>query len=232
MSELTTYTDRIVAEHEAAQAAAASAVEHAIRCGELLIEAKAAMPHGSFGDYVATLPFAATTARGYMRLARLDDAKRQRVADFSLRDALAEIAEPRPPADTGCAPGEIYLPRLREWLCLLDQHGAIGTALWHAMELRSVPPRTVGAVLWCAAKGGPALAYQIRLQDRLADACAWYLACVADDWGGRGADYAATLSDPATARDCVAHGRGCDEPTMLPTVDQAITALIGLAEAA
>ena len=79
----------IVAEHEAAQDAARSAVLHAIRCGELLIEAKDSMPHGQFGSFCRQLPFAERTARAYMQLARLDEEKRQRVADsMSLRAAL------------------------------------------------------------------------------------------------------------------------------------------------
>jgi hypothetical protein len=81
----------IVAEHQAAQDAARSAVLHAIRCGELLIEAKDSMPHGQFGAFCRQLPFAERTARAYMQLARLDDEKRQRVANMPMRDALQLI---------------------------------------------------------------------------------------------------------------------------------------------
>lgn len=83
----------IVAEHEAAQASMRSAVVHAIRAGELLIEAKAGIPHGDFGEFCKALPFSDRTGRGYMRLARLDAEERQRVADMSLREALEAIAE-------------------------------------------------------------------------------------------------------------------------------------------
>lgn len=89
------FTVAIVEAHRAATGAMRDAVAHAVRAGELLTQAKAAIPHGSFGAYCAGLPFAATTARGYMRLARLDPAKRQRVADMPLRAALLELAEPR-----------------------------------------------------------------------------------------------------------------------------------------
>ena len=67
-----------------------------IRAGELLIQAKAALPHGAFGSWLsANVEFSDRTARGYMRLAGLDEAKRQRVADLSLRSALAAIADQR-----------------------------------------------------------------------------------------------------------------------------------------
>ena len=89
----------INAERAAATGALRDAVAHAVRAGELLIEAKDTMPHGSFGAFCAGLPFAETTARGYMRLARLDPANRQRVADMPLRTALLEIAEPQPEPD-------------------------------------------------------------------------------------------------------------------------------------
>lgn len=89
---VTCYDQQIVAAHTAATSAMRDAVGHAIRAGELLTKAKASMPHGSFGTFCASLPFAATTARAYMRLAALDPANRQRVADMPLRLALQNIS--------------------------------------------------------------------------------------------------------------------------------------------
>lgn len=94
-AELTNYRQQIVVAHASASGAMRDAVTHAVRVGELLAQAKAALPRGSFGAFCTTLPFAATTARGYMRLAALDPANRQRVADMPLRAALLELAEPR-----------------------------------------------------------------------------------------------------------------------------------------
>jgi hypothetical protein len=86
----------IHAEHEAAQRCARDAVAHAIRAGELLLEAKAALPHGAFGAWLrANVEFSDRTAQGYMRLAKLDDEKRNGVADLSLRQALTALSEPR-----------------------------------------------------------------------------------------------------------------------------------------
>jgi hypothetical protein len=93
---LTDFVPSIVAAHELATEALRGAVAHAVQAGELLLNAKAAAPHGTFGSFCATLPFSPTTARGYMRLARLDPENRQRVADLPLRAALLEIAEARP----------------------------------------------------------------------------------------------------------------------------------------
>ena len=84
-------------EHQAAVSAARSAVEHAIKCGELLLKAKATVGHGGWLAWVETnCTFGQRTAQGYMRLARelprLDEANAQRVADLSLRDALGTLA--------------------------------------------------------------------------------------------------------------------------------------------
>ena len=91
---LTVTAAAIQTEHKAAQRCASEAVAHAIRAGELLIEAKAALPHGAFGAWLAAnVEFSDRTARGYMQLAGLDEAKRQRVADLSLREAMVTIAD-------------------------------------------------------------------------------------------------------------------------------------------
>ena len=87
----------IAQEHQAAVGAARSAVKHALKCGELLLEAKATIGHGGWLAWVETnCTFGQRTAQGYMRLARelprLDEANAQRVADLSLRDALAAVA--------------------------------------------------------------------------------------------------------------------------------------------
>lgn len=90
----------INAAHAAAQASAQSAIEHAHHCGELLIQAKAAVPHGGWLPWLkAHTTVSERTAQGYMRLAthwEALQAKAQRVADLPLRDALALIAEPAP----------------------------------------------------------------------------------------------------------------------------------------
>jgi hypothetical protein len=88
---------RIRAEHEAAQSALRSAVSHAVEAGKLLIEAKKTVGHGNWAAWIKdNCEFSERAARGYMRLARelpkLEDGKRQRVADLSLRDALASLS--------------------------------------------------------------------------------------------------------------------------------------------
>jgi hypothetical protein len=83
-------------EHRAAHGAYKAAVTHAIKAGELLLSAKSRIPHGEWLSWVQeNCEFSQRTATGYMKLALLPTAKRQRVADFSLRQALTEIAEPK-----------------------------------------------------------------------------------------------------------------------------------------
>ncbi|MEJ7804019.1 MAG: DUF3102 domain-containing protein [Candidatus Limnocylindria bacterium] len=81
-------------EHEAAQQAFASAVEHAVRCGELLAEAKAQVRHGEWLPWLAEhFPASPRTAQGYMRLANHPDA--QGVAHLGIEGALRHLAAPK-----------------------------------------------------------------------------------------------------------------------------------------
>ena len=89
---------QINAAHDDACRAAQSAISHARRAGDLLIEAKAGLEHGSWlswlGEHCPTIP--ERTAQAYMRVARdwpTLEAKAQRVADLPLRDALALLSE-------------------------------------------------------------------------------------------------------------------------------------------
>ena len=91
---------QINAAHDDACRAAQSAVAHARRAGQLLIEAKAGLAHGSWlswlGEHCPTI--SERTAQAYMRVARdwpVLEANPQRVADLPLRDALALLAEPK-----------------------------------------------------------------------------------------------------------------------------------------
>jgi hypothetical protein len=82
----------IRAEHDAAQGAWRTAVEHAINCGRLLLEAKAQLSHGEWGRWLEeNFPASRRTAQGYMQLAR-EAADARRVADLGVRGALKEIA--------------------------------------------------------------------------------------------------------------------------------------------
>lgn len=97
-AELGDLAGEIRREHGATQDAFQSAVVHAIRCGELLIEAKAALPHGSWGDWISeNFPASTRTAQGYMRLARAEDA--QGLAHLGIEGALRELAAPKQEQD-------------------------------------------------------------------------------------------------------------------------------------
>jgi hypothetical protein len=61
----------INAEHQAAQRGAADAVQHAVRCGQLLIEKKAGLKHGEFMPWIEThCQVPRSTATVYMKAAR------------------------------------------------------------------------------------------------------------------------------------------------------------------
>ena len=88
---------RINAEHEAISGALQSGMQHAIAAGQLLIEAKKVVPHSGWLAWIGeNCAFSERTAQAYMRVARSlanmsDQAKAQRVADLSFRDALQHV---------------------------------------------------------------------------------------------------------------------------------------------
>ena len=84
----------IEAEHLAATRDAIAALEHAIACGNLLLEAKAQVGHGGWIPWVeANLTFGDRQARKYMRAANHASAIRNSNADFTLDNAMAMLAE-------------------------------------------------------------------------------------------------------------------------------------------
>jgi len=84
-------------EHSAPRAAMATGLEHAIKAGKFLQEAKSIVEHGEWLPWLKkNCAFSERTAQCYMRTARecpkLDQEKAQRVADLSFREALKAIA--------------------------------------------------------------------------------------------------------------------------------------------
>ena len=96
--------DEIGQEVAASEADFQSAVSHAIRAGEKLIEAKGLVAHGEWSQWLAKhFPGSQRTARNYMRLA----ANRQRVADLpSVREAVALLAAPKQEPKPALPPAE------------------------------------------------------------------------------------------------------------------------------
>ena len=86
-------------EHQLARMSADSAVQHAMRCGNLLVAAKIEAKHGGWLPWLsANCPeISQRTAQCYMRLHQqlVDPANTQRVAGLSLRRAIDELTESR-----------------------------------------------------------------------------------------------------------------------------------------
>jgi hypothetical protein len=89
--------DKINQEHAACERAARDVIKHAIRAGDLLTEAKAAVPHGQWLPWLRE-HFAGSPriAQQYMQLAGVSPNTREAVAHLPLREALAAIATRRP----------------------------------------------------------------------------------------------------------------------------------------
>ena len=88
---------RIRAEHEATSLALRRTVEHAMAAGDLLLEAKATVPHGQWLQWFADNcgPISERTGQLYMKLAKnratieKEMANPQSVADLTLNEAAA-----------------------------------------------------------------------------------------------------------------------------------------------
>jgi hypothetical protein len=95
-ADLPTLADRVNAEHRACEEAVGAALSHAINAGELLTEAKAGVPHGSWGAWLAdNFEGSERTAQAYMKLYRRRDEIRNGAADLSLRGALKALSAPK-----------------------------------------------------------------------------------------------------------------------------------------
>jgi hypothetical protein len=69
-SRLTELARQAEGEHQLACSTAWQSIEHVIRCGEVLAEAKAEIPHGQWLAYIAdNLSFGPRQAQKYIRLA-------------------------------------------------------------------------------------------------------------------------------------------------------------------
>jgi len=85
----------INAEHRACETALKSGLAHALKAGELLLEAKSHTKHGEWGRWLAeNFEGSVRTAQAYMRVAnnRSELEMRNTVAHLSFRDAMGELA--------------------------------------------------------------------------------------------------------------------------------------------
>jgi hypothetical protein len=99
--EITTSTaDRINEVYALSERAASSAIDYAIQIGELLTEAKAGMPHGTWIPWVnENLRFTASQASRYMKLASYKDeieSNRESAHDLSIDSLLKQLTPPKP----------------------------------------------------------------------------------------------------------------------------------------
>jgi hypothetical protein len=99
VSHLTRLADEINIVHAKCLNAAGEALEHAIRCGELLTKAKGRCGHGDWAGWVrSNCSFAMRTAQAYMRISRNQRrlTKAPPVALLTVRGALDVLSEKRP----------------------------------------------------------------------------------------------------------------------------------------
>ena len=107
--ELTGMAGRINEEHRACERAVTSAVEHAVRCGEMLAEAKSRLGHGEWLPWLgANFAGSRQTADVYRKLAANKGLlNRQRAGKLSIRAALTQLE------GTGESGGKPYATLIR-----------------------------------------------------------------------------------------------------------------------
>jgi Protein of unknown function (DUF3102) len=85
-------------EHQAAIGSARSAIEHAVACGRLLIQAKDTVPHGGWLDWIDhNVTIGRRQAQKYMRLAEHPDALSNAKSNalLTIDSAISTIARPQ-----------------------------------------------------------------------------------------------------------------------------------------
>jgi Protein of unknown function (DUF3102) len=99
-----TLPEQIEAAHQAAIGAARSAIEHAIECGKLLLQAKAAVPHGQWLGWIEShLSFGPRQAQKYCRLAEHAD----QVLNANANSEVASIDDALAAMRCACDGGEL-----------------------------------------------------------------------------------------------------------------------------
>lgn len=115
--------------HRMARTCAESAVEHAIRCGQMLMQKKASLRHGEFEQWVTqNCEFSDRQARRYMQAAEKTDtrvrfdslrqllgieskpAKKQEASNTSARSVKGEVMNPPESAAQGSEAGNLNTP--------------------------------------------------------------------------------------------------------------------------
>ena len=116
---------RINTEAEAAHAAVRKGLEHALKAGELLIEAKAVVPHGQWLPWLeANCTVAERSAQLYMRVARERgklSGESAGLADLTLEQAAERLAKPKPPTLPERPSPDNLSNRLRRYLALFPE---------------------------------------------------------------------------------------------------------------
>jgi hypothetical protein len=113
-----------------------SAVGHAIRAGELLIEAKTQVEHGEWLPWLeANFPGSVRSAQGYMRIAR-NRAKYATVAHLGVGGALKQLTAPRKESE------DDHLGKTQEYIARADADYAKAAALMFdaAVEIAAMTP--------------------------------------------------------------------------------------------
>lgn len=100
IADLTSLAQRINEANQNALASSKKAILYAIECGEALINAKSLVKHGEWQSWLKNnCEVSERTAQNYMKLATeypsIEDAKAQRVADLSIREAIKELSKPK-----------------------------------------------------------------------------------------------------------------------------------------
>jgi hypothetical protein len=146
--------DKINAEHDACRATMQKGLEHALKAGQLLMEAKSGLAHGEWLPWLQTNcpDISERTAQRYMRLAENGDeleAKSATVADLTMRAAEEALTTPRgiEGNDPPVAPRLSWSERIAESNMLPEHQAFLEKCLGSMARCNYVIVREVGTAL-------------------------------------------------------------------------------------
>lgn len=128
---LSSLAQRINEANQNAHDSSKKAIYYAIECGDALINAKSLVKHGEWQSWLKNnCEVSERTAQNYMKLATeypsIEDAKAQRVADLSIREAIKELSKPK---EKPLTLDTDWMPK-GETLAVIFVNGLIGNTLY------------------------------------------------------------------------------------------------------
>lgn len=236
MNELMSLAAGINREHNLAEQMAKSAIEHALKAGELLIQAKAQCKHGGWLPWLeGSLDIGARQAQKYMRLFthRETLANASDNSHLTIDTALAAIAAPRETEQPDKQPHEMLMQALAVIDQLIPARLTQPDPVDTVLEEMNLPYHVMLKIMFDGARGSDGViwrAYSTRMQmlttarEFASHYAGLTIRDIADTLGISATDAIAGICNEMkvgseTLRNCLANSDLTDSPPDLPNPD-------------